>query len=110
MYTCHESMKSIFTIALFSIFIGFPSYGQSNINQDLKNFNEFLGKERSAALDKAIESYEKFLKVNYPNEKDQTARAKKFLTELRDLNYWDMNRWSFDTESNKKILEEWEVN
>lgn len=101
-------MKHPLYILSIIILTGFSCYGQTSDKDDIEGFNKFLGYEKSDAMNKAIASFDRFLKNNFPNQNNQSDRIKKFLLQLQD-SFSSDSTWIFETQTNQKIIEEWET-
>lgn len=85
------------------LFIGLTSLSCNNNTSDNKEFIEFLGTKKSEALNKLVFSFDDFIKTNYGDVNDKNIRA--FLNDFScedSLN----SILIFETEKNKKILED----
>ena len=76
----------------------------------LKAFNETFDSEKSKALDEAVDSFEEFLKVNFPNQKTYSERAFSFLLELdsacNDGAVFDVNwSWKFNSKNIIRVVD-----
>ena len=80
----------------------------SDNESGLQEFNNFLGTEKSNALDQMVKSFDNFLQINYPDKKTQGKRTRAFLEQLA-TNYSPDTNWTFDTEKNIEILRQLEV-
>jgi len=74
---------------------------------DLKDFETFLGKEKSAALNQMNNSFEEFLKSNFPDTETENARIYKFLEGFTDWSNLEKS-WIIDSENAKETLEQFE--
>jgi len=61
----------------------------------VQQFEENLGKEKSKALTKKVEFFEKFLSENYENSTVEES-YEKFLLEIQSSG-WDFDNWKFDS-------------
>lgn len=95
-----------------SIFISFlfatlSIAGQEIYENELKCLNNFLGEEKAAALDAAVESFDQFIIKNYPEYNSQAAKTEAFLKQITKLNGLDPS-WNLNDKKNKKIIEAFE--
>ena len=99
-----ETMKLnyIIVIGLLAISCSTPSQEKNN---NLKEFNEFLGQVKADALNSAVESFDQFLKTNFPdNESERTEAFLEYMQENLEPN----STWNLPTKINKKIISEFE--
>lgn len=101
-----EKVKNTICILLLLLW-GFLTNCQKSPKSDIKNFNDFLGKEKAKAFNEAIKSFDKFLETNFPNQDNQSDKTKKFLKQFLNSDSPDSS-WIFRTKRNKKILEQLE--
>jgi hypothetical protein len=97
-------MKHLITIILILTFGCCQTTNDKNIDYKLKQFNDFLGKEKANALDKAVKSFEDFLINNYSDQKTRNERIRSFLEQL-SINPAPDSSWVFNTERNMAILD-----
>jgi len=71
---------------------------------DLKGFKEFLGLEKSKADDLLIMSFDQFLMDNFPNEKNQNQRTKRFLEFLKTPDSLGFKNINFKSSLNKESI------
>jgi hypothetical protein len=95
-----------YLIIILTLLISVSCQRDTNTNYDLGGFNQFLGKEKSEALDNAVSSFETFLKVNFPNQKTFEDQARAFLQYIRKYEDID-STWVLDT-NRKSIYEKLE--
>ncbi|HET6245343.1 MAG TPA: hypothetical protein VFF35_12590 [Bacteroidia bacterium] len=76
-------------------------------DEKLKNFNEFLGKDKAEALDAAVESFQNFLKINYPDKRTLGERTELFLKTISEEPYFDQT-WNFNSKKDAEIIAEFE--
>lgn len=74
---------------------------------DLEDFETFLGKEKSAALNQMNNSFEDFLKSNFPDIKNENDRIYLFLEGFKDWSNLEKD-WIIDYENAKETLEQFE--
>lgn len=101
-------MRSLIYIFLLTIISSCQGSDDQTIEPTLKEFNNHLGQDKAAPLKKAADSFDKFLKTNFPDQTDQQQRALRFI-QLISKNEWPNQDWDLPTEMNKKILEEFET-
>ena len=91
------------------IAIGILAISCSTVSQDknsnLKQFNDFLGQDKANALNSGVESFDQFLKTNFPGK--ELKRIKLFLEYLQK-NLGPDSIWNLPTKRNKKIIAEFE--
>ena len=81
--------------------------GNINCQVPLQDFNEILGKQQSSAFDLAVESYKKFLELNYSNEEFLTDRNSQFLKDFQSIYTSGPPNWKFPDDI-QAVLNEWE--
>jgi hypothetical protein len=81
--------------------------GNINCQVPLQEFNEILGKQQSSAFDLAVESYKKFLELNYSNEEFLTDRNSQFLKDFQSIYTSGPPNWKFPGDI-QAVLNEWE--
>lgn len=86
---------------------GLISCTQNTERDTINDFNELLGAEKAQAMNMALNSFETFLEVNYPDLESQSERIKLFLKQLEN-DYSLDSSWVFATSENKEIMEVWE--
>ena len=79
----------------------------TRINEDLKDFNEFLGKDKAEALDQIVESFHHFLLINFPDKKTLGDRTEAFLKEYSESPFYN-DSWKFDTTDYNNIITKFE--
>lgn len=103
-------MRKLALFLLTIVLISCSSEDQHSENNGINTFNETLGIEKSRALDEAVDSFEDFLKVNFPNQKTYSERAFSFLLELDSAcnNHgavysldWS---WTFDLKNSRRVV------
>lgn len=80
---------------------------QKETNQ-IEDFNNFIGKQKSKAFNQAIESYYNFLEINFQDCVNTSDRTKAFLTRVAHFNIPD-STWTLTTDENQKIIELWDA-
>lgn len=93
-------MRTTLIILIGVVLLECTVSGQHADKNDIQAFNEFIGEEKAKALNASVVSFEQFLLKNFPHLDSHKARSKEFLQTL----YTDFS-WTFDTESNKEIIE-----
>lgn len=97
----------LFALVLVSCSSEYPRLGQNG----LKAFNETLGSKKSKALNEAVDSFEEFLKVNFPNQDTYSERAFSFLVELdsacnnHGVVYSLDWSWTLDSKKNRRVVD-----
>lgn len=71
-------------------------------------FNKIIGNDKAEILNKSIESFDEFLRINYNNQTNQNHRIIEFLKTIQKNEYCPDENWIFSTESNKQIIEQFE--
>lgn len=56
----------------------------SSAQNDIETFNSYFGEEKAEAFEKAVTSFQEFLKLNYSGIEDESLRVKQFLMDIRD--------------------------
>jgi hypothetical protein len=102
-----KNMKISINIITIILFFSFSLNAQENNKNRIKSFNNFLGKEKSEAMNDAIQSFDKFLEINYKNEKKNSKKIVLFLKELFPRAKFNSTK-VFSTSENKAILQRWE--
>ena len=94
-------------IILFGLLaISCSTWSQERSN-DLKGFNDFLGKDKATTLNSAVESFDQFLRTNYSDLDNQSKRTKAFLGYL-EQNFEPDSTWDLPTKKNQKIISDFE--
>ena len=101
-------MRHLIYIFLLTIFSSCQESDHQIIEPELKEFNNHLGHDKAAVLNKAVNSFENFLKNNFPDQDEQQERLLRFL-QLISNDEWPNPNWKLQTEANKEILEEFET-
>ena len=101
--------KLAFFFFLTIVFAGCSSEDKPLEKNGLRAFNEALGIEKSKALDKAVESFEDFLKVNFPNQQTYADQAFSFLLELdsacnEGASFYLDSSWTLNSENDKRLV------
>lgn len=99
-----ETMKLNYIIAIGLLAISCSTLSQEK-NNNLKGFNDFLGQDKANVLNSAVESFDQFLKTNFPD--NESKRTEAFLEYLQE-NFEPDSTWNLPTERNKKIISEFE--
>jgi hypothetical protein len=68
-HSLKKNMKISIYIITIILFFSFSLNAQENNENRIKSFNNFLGKEKSEAMNDAIQSFDRFLELNYKKEK-----------------------------------------
>ncbi len=100
-------MKQLVYILIILFLFAISSCTQNPEKDAINDFNAFLGTEKAEAMDIALDSFEKFLELNYPDAEDQTKRTKLFLQQLEN-DYRLDSSWVFARSENKEIMRIWE--
>jgi hypothetical protein len=95
-------MKKILLIIL-TLFLTENTYCQ----EPLQVFNEILGKDQALAFDQAVISFEKFLKINYPDQHSRVEQNSQFLKDFQSLYASGRPEWNFP-DDNQTVLNQWE--
>jgi hypothetical protein len=95
-------LNNIIAIGLFAISCSTLNQEKNN---NLKEFNNFLGQDKANVLNSAVESFDQFLKTNFPG--DESKRTEAFLEHLQE-NFEPDSTWNLPTKRNKKIISEFE--
>lgn len=106
MFIENRLMEKVFFIIACIVF-ALSSCNQNAESDAINDFDESLGKEKAEALNLALNSFETFLEVNYPDQESQSQRIKLFLEQL-ETDYEIDSSWVFATSENKEIMEAWE--
>jgi hypothetical protein len=100
-------MKLTYIIIIGLIAISCSTWSQEK-DSDLKAFNDFLGQDKTTALNAAVKSFDHFLKTNYSDFDNQTKRTKAFLEYLQE-NFEPDSTWNLPTKRNQKIIFDFEA-
>lgn len=100
-------MKLIYIITIGLFAISCSTWSQEK-NSNLKDFNDFLGRDKMIALNSAVESFDLFLKTNYPDSDNQSKRTRAFLEFLHENSEPD-STWNLPTKTNQKIVSDFET-
>ena len=95
-------MKKIL-IFILTLFLTENIYCQEH----LQEFNEILGEEQSTAFDQAVKSYEKFLELNYSDQKSLVNQNSQFLTDFQNIYTSGPPDWKFPDDI-QAVLNQWE--
>ena len=98
-------MKHI--ISIIFVLVCSTTFAQTNSQNDIQGFNDFLGPEKANAFNEAVNSFDNFLVINFKNDTTTAGRTNSFLTQL-DLKYGADSTWKFETDQNIQILKDWE--
>lgn len=101
-------MKNTLVTIIVLVIAGCSTSGHRTSKNDIRGFNEFLGEEKTAAMNTAVESFEHFLLINYSTYKSHASRAKAFLEQICNTSGPDSS-WVLTTEANVKIIEAFET-
>lgn len=69
------------------------------VKNDLDGFENFLGEEKSNSLNALVKSFDKFLRLNYPEVEAGNARIHKYLLDYEKGNRYypdSLPKWKFD--------------
>lgn len=102
-----RTMKPIHIIIFGLLAFSCSSWSKEK-NNDLKGFNDFLGKEKASALNSAVESFDQFLRTNYSDFDNQSKRTKAFL-EYVQANFELDSTWNLPTKRIQKIISDFET-
>lgn len=75
--------------------------------EPLQKFNEILGEEKAVAFDQAVESYLKFLELNYSGQKSRIDQNSQFLKDIQGAYKSGPPDWKFPDDNNS-VLALWE--
>jgi hypothetical protein len=100
-------MRRIFIIATILQFVSFSFSAQDSGRIELEQFNEFIGESRAVVLQEAVDSFDRFLIVNYPELENQSLRTKAFLEEFVNPNS-KTKKWTFDESEIMQLKEAFE--
>jgi hypothetical protein len=104
---CIQRTMKLTHIIIFGLLVISCSTSSQPRNNDLKDFNDFLGKEKANALNAAVKTFDQFLKTNYSDFDNQTERTKAFLEYLQE-NFKPDSTWNLPTKRNLMIISEFE--
>lgn len=99
-----KKIPRILVLLIFSIGV---SCSQSTDNL-YEEFNHSIGPEKAEILKSAIKSFDKFLILNFPDEKSENNRIIRFLNAIQENEYEIYQNWTFNAELDKNIIEEFE--
>lgn len=102
-----KNMRPKLFFLLLLLQISFLSLAQKPDNTELENFNQFFGKERAATLEDAVDSFDRFIQVNYAEFENSTEQIEAFLKQITQYNE-AQDSWILETERNSKIIESFE--
>ena len=97
-------MKKIITIIISLFLSNLLVVGQTS---EVKNFDTFLGKEKTVALNQMNKSFESFLKTNFPDSKNENERIYLFLEGFKEWSNLEKD-WIIDYENAIETLEQFE--
>lgn len=75
--------------------------------EPLQEFNEILGEEQSSAFDQAVESYKKFLELNYSDQESLIDQSSQFLKDFQSIHTSGPPDWKFPDDI-QAVLNHWE--
>ena len=87
-------MRQFISLIVLVLIFGCNNQNQSE-NIRVQQFEEILGNEKSKALTKKVEFFEKFLSENFENLPVEES-YEKFLLEIKSKG-WDFDNWKFDS-------------
>jgi hypothetical protein len=99
-------MRQCFIYIFIALILGCAD--TTRVNEDLNNFNEFLGNDKAEALNQAVESFHSFLDINYPDKKTLGEKTEAFLKELAEAPEFDLNDWKFEIQNNSQLVKKFE--
>ncbi len=103
-------MRILYPIILVIVLVGCSTTEQKSQGDKLRDFNETLGDQKAQALNEAVDLFEEFLRLNFPNGKSFEDRTLTFLKELDtscikgSASAIDSS-WLLETERNRKVYE-----
>ncbi len=80
---------------------------QTQTQNDIEEFNKFLGQEKAEVLNYTVNSFREFLDLNYPDISDENERVSEFLKTLTDTKDYNYN-FIIDKEQCNTIINRWE--
>jgi len=102
-------MKYLVIVILFLGFLGCSNSTQDLQEKQLKSFNDSIGTVHAEVFDELVESFDDFLKMNYPNQASQQERLEAFLKPISESwSSWYNPDWKSDTETNLRLLNKFE--
>lgn len=99
-----EIMKLNHILSIALLAISCPAQCQDKYN-NLKGFNDFLGPDKADVLNSAVQSFDRFLLINF--SLDASTSTIEFLKYIQDNSAPDSS-WALPTERNKTIVSEFE--
>jgi len=102
-------MKILIVISFITTLLSCGISETPNTKDNLSRFNKFLGPKKAEVFNQGVNSFDIFLLLNYPNI-DSEKRTQVFLEQL--LITYTTNpdsSWTFDTESNKELIDAFET-
>ncbi|EON78032.1 hypothetical protein ADIS_1571 [Lunatimonas lonarensis] len=90
-----------FYLAILILFFSQLPFGQK-IDREI--FDETLGSKKAQTYSMLEESFEKFLNLNYPDEKSLSKKMKRYLLDIHDQNF----NWIFDNNLSSITLQQLE--
>jgi hypothetical protein len=103
----HKEMRRTLFFILTLLQISVLSLGQETAEVEFEKFNAFLGAEKAAILNDAVDSFDRFLLTNYPDLDTPRDRSMAFLKQIAQHNE-PKESWILETERNAKIIESFE--
>jgi hypothetical protein len=98
-----QTLFFILTLIHFSV----SCFGQKTTTERLEKFNAFLGADKAAALNDAVDSFDRFLQTNYSEFDNSSDRYVAFLKQIAEHNAPN-ERWVSDTNHNSEIIDAFE--
>ena len=99
-----QTLFFIMTLIHFSVL----SFGQKTTSEKLEKFNAFLGADKAAVLNDAVDSFDRFLQTNYSELDDSSERYIAFLKQIAEHNETH-ELWILDTNQNSALLHAFEL-
>lgn len=96
-------MKTQFIILIILI-LGCSHQDKKELATNLDEFNKFLGQEKSLAFNNLVESFDSFIKSNYPDNDNHSDKIRMFLKKFSNEFLLD-SLWVFQTSTNQEIFE-----
>lgn len=100
-------MRRILFVILTFFHLGASCFGQETTIGKLEKFNAFLGADKAAVLNDAVDSFDRFLQSNYSELDNRSDRSRAFLKYIAQHNAPNES-WILQTERNAKIIEAFE--
>ena len=109
---CKRNLKHLLFILTTIALFGCGEVQKDLSKNDLKGLNDFLGEQKTGALNTLIQSFDNFLQLNYPQFEKGNARIQQYLLDHDKANLYypdSLPKWKFDHKDISSTLEQLEI-